>query len=168
MILRYPLQTTEVNIIEQTILTMEEEINFPVTFSNIETAKKEEIKKGFDYSKFKKITIEDHDIWVNEFNKIILPETLIQETVKWYHLCLAHPGINRTYNSIAMHFFAKKLMKNVMEFIKSCEGCIKGKRSHPKYGKLPPALDTIYNPWEVIQVDLFGPWSFNDVTNKEK
>ena len=43
-----------------------------------------------------------------------------------------------------------------------------GKRILPKYGKLPPALDTNYLPWEVIQVDLFGPWAFTEKSGKDR
>jgi hypothetical protein len=35
-------------------------------------------------------------------------------------------------------------------------------KSLQRYGFLPEP-DSIYNPWEVIQIDLFRPWSFNDI-----
>ena len=168
MISRYPMQQNEINAIQDMIMSMEEEINFPLTFLNIEKAQKEELKSGKTYSGFLQKMIEGKTIWTNQQNKIILPTSLLNNTIRWYHFCLKHPGIHQTYKTISMHFWHENLIDHIDKFIKKCEGCSRGKRTYPKYGKIPPAVDTVYLPWEVIQVDLFGPWKFNDLTGKEK
>lgn len=118
---------------------------------------------------YKENIIDKCVIYVNDKDKIILPKSLIASTVKWYHFCLGHPGINRTYNTIAAHFWCEGLISYyIKNFIKKCDGCLKEKRSQPKFGKLPPAFDTIYSPWQVIQVDLVGPWLFSDATGKDR
>jgi hypothetical protein len=135
---------------------------------NIEKHQHNENKNGINYDLYTLLKKDNCNIYVNKNNKIALPESLLPETLQWYHVCLGHLGINRTYNSIAMHFYCKHLLQKVNDFVKKCTGCIQGKRNVPKYGKLPPALNTIYQPWETIQVDLFGPWKFVDANNKER
>jgi hypothetical protein len=49
----------------------------------------------------------------------------------------------------------------VRDYVTKCQVCKKSKVSK-KYGTLPEP-ETNYSPWEVIQIDLFGPWSFTDI-----
>jgi hypothetical protein len=50
----------------------------------------------------------------------------------------------------------------VRQYVNNCQVCKQSKISTKKYGIIPEP-DTHYEPWEVIQIDLFGPWSFNDI-----
>ena len=54
----------------------------------------------------------------------------------------------------------------VRTYVAACQVCKKTKISTRKYGLIPEP-DTIYSPWEVIQIDLFGPWSFTDITGHQ-
>jgi len=38
-------------------------------------------------------------------NKVVLPSSLVQSVVSWYHDNLNHPGIQRTFEMINMHFY---------------------------------------------------------------
>jgi hypothetical protein len=49
----------------------------------------------------------------------------------------------------------------VRQYVSQCLICKKSNISK-KYGLLPE-MDLQCDPWEIIQIDLFGPWSFEDV-----
>jgi hypothetical protein len=43
----------------------------------------------------------------------------------------------------------------------TCETCQKGKLSSKKYGKIPLPSSSKLIPWEVVHVDLIGPWDIH-------
>ena len=77
--------------------------------------------------------------------------------MNWYHERLCHPGHTRTEETIGQHFEWKGLRTMVRDTCKKCATCQKAKKSNIKYGKLPPK-EADYDPWEVLQVDLVGPY----------
>ena len=50
----------------------------------------------------------------------------------------------------------------VRHYVDNCQVCKKTKISSKRYGHLPKS-DLNCDPWEIIQIDLFGPWTFQDV-----
>ena len=54
----------------------------------------------------------------------------------------------------------------VRKLIRQCS-CQKNKRTPRQYGTLPPNIQH-YEPWECVQVDLFGPWKYTDVNGIER
>ena len=76
--------------------------------------------------------------------RIVLPNSLVSKVIHWYHINLCHPGVTRTYQTIALHFTALKLQQRVAAAVKSCANCSQSKNTLPKYDKLPPATDAIY------------------------
>ena len=62
--------------------------------------------------------------------------------------------------SIHAHFHIKNLQAKVKAIIARCHICKQTKRNVPNYGKVPLVVPYATKPWEVIQVDLFGPWSY--------
>jgi hypothetical protein len=51
----------------------------------------------------------------------------------------------------------------IRQYVDHCQVCKKSK-SQQKYALLPDPF-VQYNPWEIIQFDLFGIWSFTDINN---
>ena len=90
-------------------------------------------------------------------NKIVVPKTLQQRIVSWYHTMLCHPGETRTEETIRQHFAWKGLKTEVKRQCKSCHICQVTKRSNAKYGHLPPKEPEI-TPWETLCVDMIGPY----------
>jgi hypothetical protein len=79
------------------------------------------------------------------------------------------PGINpisitpvRT-ELIKLSTLFSTLEATVCQYVGKCQICIKTKISSKQYGHLPK-FDLLCDPWEVIQFDLFGPWTFQDIT----
>jgi transposase InsO family protein len=90
-------------------------------------------------------------------DKIVIPQLLRRRCVEWYHEHLCHPGETRTEQTIRQHFYWKDLRSDVVDICKKCSTCQLTKRKTIKYGHLPPK-DAEIDPWEVLCVDLIGPY----------
>ena len=90
-------------------------------------------------------------------DKIIVPITLRERVIKWYHEMLVHPGINRTEYAIRQHFTWPKLHEDVERLCKKCHTCQLTKRNKKNYGHLPAKIAET-NPWETLCIDLIGPY----------
>ena len=53
-----------------------------------------------------------HRIW-----KIVLPESIIQDVLCWYHVVLDHCGYQRLYNTIRARFHTKQLDLKCKQFV---------------------------------------------------
>ena len=96
--------------------------------------------------------------------KIAIPEALQQSVLSWYHIPLCYPGMTRTEATIKQHLWWPTIQKKVTRLVKKCPICQKEKRHTKKYGLLPEKkLES--EPWEIICVDLIGPYT---IKRKEK
>ena len=89
---------------------------------------------------------------------IVIPETLLDPIILWYHKILSHIGMTRLYNTISVHFYHTTLKRRIESIIQSCDVCQRTKLSGPGYGQLPPR-DALITPWFEVAVDLIGPWN---------
>ena len=94
-------------------------------------------------------------------DKIIIPKSLQNKIVQWYHTHLCHPGETRTEATIRQHFTWKNLDKEVKKVCSTCPTCQRTKRSTIKYGHLPPK-EAEANPWEKLCVDMIGPYTIKN------
>jgi hypothetical protein len=91
-------------------------------------------------------------------DKIVIPRALQKRVIIWYHETLCHPGINRTEETIGQYLWWPKLREQVTEFVTQCPTCQKNKKQRKKYGHLP-IKEAESDPWEVLCVDLIGPYA---------
>jgi hypothetical protein len=91
-------------------------------------------------------------------DKIVIPATLSRRVVEWYHNILCHPGETRTEQTIRQQFYWKNLRDDVHTVCSKCHNCQKNKRSTKKYGHLP-VKEAQSDPWDVLCVDLVGPYT---------
>ena len=91
-------------------------------------------------------------------DKIVIPTTLQKRVVEWYHETLCHPGETRTEQTLRQHQWWPNLRNNVHDTCTKCHICQKTKRSSKKYGLLPPK-EAEADPWDVLCVDLIGPYT---------
>ena len=89
--------------------------------------------------------------------KIVIPHTIQRRCVEWYHVNLCHPGENRTEQTIRQHFYWKNMRKDVEDICQKCPTCQLTKKKTIKYGHLP-AKEAEAEPWEILCVDLIGPY----------
>ena len=90
--------------------------------------------------------------------KIVIPENIINQVIKWFHQVLGHPGNNRMRDAIQARYFHPNLRSYIDKF--ACEICQKHKLSGRQFGLLPER-DVRTHPWQEVAVDLIGPWAIN-------
>ena len=91
-------------------------------------------------------------------DKIVIPKALQHRVVQWYHTTLCHPGETRTEMTIRQHFTWKNLREDIRKICGQCPTCQLTKRHSKKYGKLPPK-EPEEIPWDILCVDLIGPYT---------
>jgi len=60
--------------------------------------------------------------------------------------------------TLRLLMYWKGLTKTVQSHVNKCHSCQVNKHRHRKYGKLPAKI-AITTPWEVLCVDLIGPYT---------
>ena len=96
---------------------------------------------------------EPHAQW-----KIYLPQELMENAIRWYHLALGHIGARRLVDTMQMHFHAPGLQQQVEHITGSCDACQRMKQPGRPYGFLA-AREASLLPWSEIAVDSIGPWT---------
>jgi hypothetical protein len=91
-------------------------------------------------------------------DKIVIPSTLQRRVVEWYHSVLSHPGETRTEQTLRQYLWWNNLRNDVHDVCTKCHICQKTKRTNKKYGHLP-AKEAESTPWDVLCVDLIGPYT---------
>ena len=93
----------------------------------------------------------------NYKNRIIIPQGLQKRVVQWYHHTLCHPGINWTEETISQHFYWKNMRDQITRNVSTCSVCQKQKETAQKVW-ITPRKEAEYKPWELLCVDLIGPY----------
>ena len=140
----------------------EEEEVYPLTLTEIADAQHKDQELN---AYFKKNAIMPHkDIVIQliedtkvlcKNGKLIIPTSLHQLAVKWYHHYLQHPGHSHLEETMRSMMYWKGMRTTIRKHVKSCRSCQVNKRHSQKYGNLPPKL-VIMTPWRVLCVDLIG------------
>ena len=93
--------------------------------------------------------------------KIYLPDALLDNAIRWHHLALGHAGMNRTHDTMKLHFYHPDLRNRVETLISNCEPCQLYKNVGRGHGHLAPR-EVSMQPWYQVAVDCIGPWRFRD------
>ena len=88
--------------------------------------------------------------------KIFLPNSLVHDAIRWYHLVLGHPGSTRLYDTMKTRFHHPRLSSLCMAY-RCPDNCSMHKNSGAGYGHLAPRHAELM-PWHDVAVDLIGPW----------
>ena len=87
---------------------------------------------------------------------IIVPSTLINDILEYHH-GPQHAGIVSMTRTISSKFFIPNMTKNIREYVKRCESCIRAKVQKKKPEE--PVLQTSSkHPWMMVSADLIGPF----------
>jgi transposase InsO family protein len=139
---------------------------FPLDFTNIRQAQQADLatlapltRDRFAYREYSGTQLVclqgSNDQW-----RIVTPSALINNTIEWYHILLAHCGITRMLATIGIHLFFPNMKRHIEAFVQTCDVCQRHKQPGQPYGHLPPRNDMAV-PWEEVAVDLVGPWKIS-------
>jgi hypothetical protein len=87
--------------------------------------------------------------------KIALPESMVVDTIKWFHQVMGHPGEKRLHETLKQHYHPSKLCFHIDTL--KCKDGQKHKLAGRGYGLLPEKEVRIA-PWQKVSMDLIGPW----------
>ena len=91
----------------------------------------------------------NEDIW-----KIAVPNTLLPQLLKWYHLVLGHYGQQQLYNTVKTRFHGNLLQKACINVVNNClQKCQMNKQSNMNYRHLPPREAGLF-PLETVAIDI--------------
>jgi transposase InsO family protein len=99
--------------------------------------------------------------------KIYLPDCLLKDTVRWYHLALGHCGTTRLADTLRMHFHNPRLQQTCVEEVRICDPCQRYKNVGRGHGETA-SRDAPLLPWQDVAVDLIGPWTLTVGIHKLK
>jgi hypothetical protein len=92
--------------------------------------------------------------------KICIPDAMLNDVIRFYHLALNHIGITRLRDTIALHFYHPRLQENVENIVRPCDACQRYKLPGRGHGHLAARIADVA-PWQEVAVDLIGPWTIN-------
>ena len=92
------------------------------------------------------------------YNEIVVPKSMQDKIIQWYHTVLLHPGHDRSERTISQHFWWPKLREHIRLHVKACPECQHNKCRQAKYGLLSPMVAEA-TPWDKQCVDLIGPYT---------
>ena len=92
--------------------------------------------------------------------RIFVPKPLRKELIAWYHEQLMHPGALRMGESIRKNFTWPNMTKDINDYVAQCDTCQRRKTTNnPRAGKLPLKDPQSCDPFQILTVDLCGPWN---------
>ena len=68
--------------------------------------------------------------------KMVIPKSLQQHMVAWFHYYLQHPGTKRLKETLCLSMYWKGLRMTVQSHVKKCHSCQVHEWRQLKYGKL--------------------------------
>jgi hypothetical protein len=103
----------------------------------------------------------------NGNHRLVVPEALIQDVIRKNHdvLYCAHPGIQRSYNLIALNYWWPGMRKSIVIYVRNCDPC--QRRKSPRKQIVPLGeVDTPKRPFEITSMDITGPYPITPRKNK--
>ncbi|VDI00912.1 Hypothetical predicted protein [Mytilus galloprovincialis] len=91
--------------------------------------------------------------------QLALPEVAIKTVLRLYHDSPlgGHGGIQHTADMLKEHYYFPKLLQSVTDYVRSCHDCQSRKVTQVKTKAGIVAFKTPEAPFQVCQMDLYGP-----------
>jgi hypothetical protein len=88
--------------------------------------------------------------------KIALPESMVVDTVKWFHQVRGHPGEKRLQETLNQCYDHPRLRYHIEKL--KCKDCQKQHQLEGRGYGLLPKREVRIAPWEEVTINLIGPW----------
>ena len=138
---------------------LEEPEEYPLSFATF-AKYQQDLDKTDEPETYKtKLEMKERGNWslIHHEDRIYVPKVMRQAVIDFYHQMLRHPGMTRTYMTMRPHLSWPKMKEDIERAVAECAICKEWKRGDKSYGKIPVKTpDT--KPWEVVCVDLIGPY----------
>jgi len=107
-------------------------------------------------------------VTVGHHTPVMIPKTKIQHVI-WRchdHVLSNHPGWKETYRAVRQRYYWKGQKNDVRSYVGACHvcACTKPLNSRPN-DPIQPRTPRL--PWEVISIDLMGPYAHTHVPVRE-
>ena len=80
---------------------------------------------------------------------------MVDDTVKWFHQVMGHPGERRITESLRQRYHNPALYQHIEQL--KCSDCQRYKITGRGY-RLLPKREVQIAPWEEVAIDLIGHW----------
>jgi hypothetical protein len=107
---------------------------------------------------YKTLQIGNIKIVQTQQSQYVIPNTLVQQVLEFYHTNLNHPGATRMYATMRNVLSWPKMKAQVEQYALTCATCQLNKRGGKLYGHIPPSNPELI-PWRQVNIDLIGPYS---------
>jgi hypothetical protein len=130
----------------------EEESIYPLCVSEIAEAqtKDNNLKKLTKLDKYEINLVDDTEVLCKN-GKLVIPKSLQQHAVEWYHHYLQHPGATRLEETLRGAMYWKGMWRIVRAFVKNCKKCQVNKKCQKQFGKLPTKMVITINNQTVVR-----------------
>jgi len=90
---------------------------------------------------------------------MITSEEKQRKIIKEMHECPigGHQGVQRTYDRLKLYVTWPGMFQDVEDYIRECEVCQKNKFTGPYVKTTFQGMDTQYQPWDKLYLDIVGP-----------
>ena len=99
-------------------------------------------------------------------NRILVPTSMKDKVLQWYHLMQVHPGEKRMERTIRFVYTWKGLKADVKRVCKHCHVCQISKNSGRKKFGLVPEKEGEVTKWSRVNVDMWGPKTIRNKNGK--
>lgn len=101
-------------------------------------------------------------------NRIVLPKSLQQRVIAWYHEYLCHPGVTRMEATLGKTLYWPNMRDDIKSYVKSCRKCQLCKKQRKNYGLIPEKQAEPGIPWNRVNLDMVGPWTVRTPSGKKE
>ena len=132
--------------------TLEEGSIYPLRVSEIAEAQNtdDNLKKLTKLDKYKINLVDDTEILCKN-GKLVIPKSLQQHAVEWYHHCLQHPGATRLEETSRGSMYWKGMQCIIRAYVQNCKKCQVNKKCQKQFGKLPTKMVITINNQTVVR-----------------
>ncbi|GMF14430.1 unnamed protein product [Phytophthora fragariaefolia] len=95
--------------------------------------------------------------------RVIVPDTLRDDMIGWYHQNLGHPASEKQFKTMQHTLYWPGMETTIAKYVKKCMTCKQAKVHGGKqnYGLIPPRTLRTVNPFDIVHVDLIEPYEGN-------
>jgi hypothetical protein len=103
----------------------------------------------------------------NDQSQLLVPNALVNEVIRENHspVFVAHPGVRRTRDFIALKFWWPGMRRSIKEYIKGCDACQRRKEDREFRAPLGEVEEPVA-PFQVTSMDITGPYPLTPRRNR--